>query len=108
QREYVIAVEYLTGRPAEMGEVARMAAVKLVNAQAQLAGEACLFQAAQDLDQMLIIFEPDAVGNDLVEAKSQRCRALGECEDELRIEERFAAGEAEDLDAVGVGVLQEA
>ena len=51
---------------------------------------------------------PDAVGHDLVEAEAQLGGPAAQRLHELGIQERLAAGEAEDLDALGVGVLQEA
>src|ERR1051326_5197950 len=50
---------------------------------------------------------PDAVGRNLVEAKAKLGRSTRHGEDELGIEKRLAAGEAEDADALAVCVPQE-
>jgi hypothetical protein len=82
--------------------------VELIDPQADLAREAGIFQSAEDRAQPRLIREPDAVGDDLVEAEAKlRCPAR-QSDQEFRIEERLAAGETEQLDAVGMGVLEKA
>src|SRR5438132_13269290 len=52
------------------------------------------------------VSEPDAVGNDLVEAKAQVGGPATEGVQKLRVKKRLPAGEAEQPDAVGVRIPQ--
>src|ERR1700722_1314512 len=56
---------------------------------------------------MSLVTVPHTVGDNFVEAKSQLRGAAGDGQNKLRVQEWLAAGEAEDLDAAGVGVFQE-
>ena len=51
---------------------------------------------------------PDAVGHQLVEAEAELGGPLRDRDEKLRVEERLAAGEAEDLDAGRVGLFEKA
>ena len=57
---------------------------------------------------MRLVAVPDAVRHDLVEAEAQFGATPTEGQHELRVQERLAAGEAEDADAERVGIFQEA
>ena len=50
---------------------------------------------------------PDAVGDDAIEAKAELRPAARQRDHEFRIDERLAAGEAEDADAERVGLFEE-
>ena len=79
--------------------------MKLVHAQSQLAGKTRRGQFAQHCFQLAEFLEPDAVGHDLVEAKTQFGGATAHGVHKLGIEEWFAPGEAQSAYSVGMGVL---
>src|SRR5437763_642091 len=51
---------------------------------------------------------PDAVGHELVEAETEFRGPFRQADEELGVEERLAAGEAERVDARGVRLFQKA
>src|SRR5262249_9814009 len=57
---------------------------------------------------MDLVIEPDTVGNDLVEAQAQVGGPAAQRMQELRVQKRFAAGEADNAYSLGGSVLQEA
>ncbi len=81
--------------------------MKLVDAEPELAGEAGVTQAAQGLRQMASAFVPDAIGGDLVEAKAKFGGSTSHGDEELGVQERLAAGEAEDPNPLAVSVFEE-
>src|SRR5258708_39281081 len=95
-------------RLAEGHEVSGADAVKFVDAQADLAGVSRILKIGQNGSEVGIVLKPDAVGDDLVETKTQLCRPAREGDDELRVEEGLPASEAEQLDALAMGVFKEA
>src|SRR5262249_2241602 len=64
-------------------------------------------QLAQHLRQMPLVAVPDAVGDDLVKTGTEGGCTPRQGDEKLRIQERFAAGEAEPLDAVRMRVFEE-
>ena len=96
----IVALEHGPGGPAKLSQVGGADAVKLVDAQADLAGKARFLEVGQNAAQLPAIAIPDAVGHDLVEAKSKLGRPATDGDQKFGIEKRLAAREAENADAV--------
>ena len=92
--------------PAELRQHAGMAAVEFVHAQADLAAETSVCQLRQGPFGMGRIMLPDAVGHDSVEAEAERGGPAAKRVQELRIEKRFTAAEAENSDAIFMSIFQ--
>src|SRR5438046_885715 len=93
QGEDVVTHENLARRLAEGDQVGRADAVKLINAEAELAGEACVFQIGQNGAQVRFVLKPDAVRYDLVEPEAKLGRAARQRDDEFGIKKRLSSGE---------------
>ena len=65
-------------------------------------------QVGEHRCEVRLVAMPDAVGHQLVEAEAELGGPAREGDQELGVEERLAAGEAEQLDAGGVGLFEEA
>jgi hypothetical protein len=74
--------------------------MKLVHAQPQFAVETGVGQLLQDILQVSSALKPDAVGHDLVEAEAKLSGPPADCQHELRINKRLAAGQTQDANAV--------
>ena len=97
-------LEHPAADPAELGELWRCAMPwNLSTLRPSLPVKPASRRSLSTSLQMCGVAVPDAIGHDLVEAEAQLRRPAGEGNHELRIEERLAAGEAEDVDAVTRG-----
>jgi len=76
--------EHAASDPAELGKPGGVDAVELVDAEAELAGEACVLELAEDAAEVLCVLVPDAVGDDLVDAVAELGGAAGDGDEETR------------------------
>ena len=81
--------------------------LKLIDRETELAGEAGVAQFGENVEEVILVAKPDAVGHQLVETKVELGGPATEGDDKLRIQEGFTAGETQHPDAGSARFFQE-
>src|SRR5207248_875242 len=93
---------------AELDDLGCVDAVKLIDAQAEFSAETHVGEGRENGFEMRLVFVPDGVGHDLVEAIAQFDGTPTDRVDEIGIEERFAARQTEGADTLTPSVFEKA